>query len=275
VIDSGGGDGTLGAIVARQLAALEQEIAQATELHRRLGSMQALLAAGGEPGIDDWLGSLALMGACVQHFSAEELQRIFSQWKATEAEWPPLVKAVREAMERGVPHDALELQPLIVRWMQLAARWMNGDIDLLQRWGRMLRDTPGAPARSGIDAPLREYVDAAVQLRLALLGRYLTQDEIGKLDKTLGPQWRSLCERVEQLMRDGVPAGSPPARALATEWSALTDRLVRHDPALRAKLQHAYASEPLLQAGGPLSPAARRYLGLPTPREAALDPHTA
>jgi hypothetical protein len=174
-------------------------------------------------------------------------------------------------MARGVPGDALELQPLVRQWMELSARWMNGDLQLLERWGRMLREQPGLPLPSGMDRELLEYMDQAIKLRLAVLAKYISVEDLERLDKTLGPEWRVFNERARRMMADAVPVHSESARQLAREWQALLDRTARHDVALRERLLAAYANEPLLQAGAHVPPEVGRYLR----QAAALDSHVA
>lgn len=267
-----GSAASLPAILARQIAALERDMAQSQALHDRLSVMQMVLVGGGQPDIDDWLASLSIMSTFEQYFSAGELKLVFERWKQCEAEWPPLVQAVREAMARGVPSDAIELQRLARRWMDVSARWMNGDAELLKRWGRMVREQPGVRLPFGMDRALLDYIDAAVQLRLATLARYISADEFQRLDKTLGLEWRGLSERAERLMAAGLPPQAPASRLLAAEWQGLLDRMARHDAALREKLVAAFENEPLLQAGADDTPEVRLYL-----RQAAacppLDPH--
>ena len=265
----GGGAVTLPAILSRQIGGLDQEIAQAQALRERLGAMQSILASGGQPAIDDWLASLSMMTTFEQYFSAAELKLVFDQWKHCEAEWPPLLQSVREAMERGVPPDSMELQPLARQWMDISARWMNGDIALLKRWGSMLREQPGLPLPSGMDRALLDYIDQAIGLRLAALARYLGADGLQRLDKTLEPEWRALGERAERLMAAGSPPQSAGARQLARDWRTLLDRVVQHDASLREGLLAAYENEPLLQAGAVFTPDVRRYVR----RAAELDPH--
>lgn len=255
-----GGSVTLQAILARQIDALDQEITQSQALRERLGVMQSILAGGGQPQIDDWLASLSMMNTLEQYFSAGELKLVFERWKRCASEWPPLLQAVREAMERDVPTDSLELQPLARQWMEVSARWMDGDMALLNRWGRMLREEPGLPLPQGMDRRLLEYINQAVQLRLAALARYLTADDLQRLDTTLEPHWRALGKRAERLIGEGAPPHGASARRLARDWQNLLDRWVRHDIALRDKLLAAYENEPLIRAGAIFTPEVRRYV---------------
>jgi DNA-binding transcriptional MerR regulator len=255
-----GGAVTLPAVLASQIGMLDQEIAQAQALRERLSAMQSILADGGQPGIDDWLASLSMMNTFEQYFSAGELKLVFERWKRSKSEWPPLLQAVREAMEGGVPSDSILLQPLARRWMDVSARWMDGDLALLKRWGIMLREQPGLPLPGGMDRALLDYINQAIQLRLAALAKYISADELQRLDRTLEPEWRALSERVERLMGEGVPAHSASARQLARDWQVLVDRFVRHDGALRERLLAAFENEPLLQAGAVFTPEIRRYV---------------
>lgn len=267
-----GGAVALPALLARQISALDQEIAQARVFRERLAVMQAILAGGGQPEIDDWLASLSLMSTFEQYFSAGELKLAFERWKRCKADWPPLLRAVRDAMERGVPPDSIELQPLARQWMDLSSRWMDGNLALLTRWGNMLREQPGLPLPDGMDRTLLAYINQAVQLRLAALARYITADELQQLDQTLDPEWRAFIERAERLIGDGIPPQDASARQLACDWQDLVDRFVRHDINLRDRLLAAYENEPLLQAGAVFTPAVRQYV-----RQAAvgLDPDAA
>jgi MerR family transcriptional regulator, thiopeptide resistance regulator len=264
-----GGPGSLQAILARQVSTLDQEIARTQALRERLGVMQLILAGGGQPKIDDWLASLALMSTFEQYFNVGELKLAFERWKQCEAEWPPLVKAIHTAMDRGVPPDALELQPLVQQWIDLATRWMDGDVQFLGRWGRMLREQPGLSLPAGMSLELIEYIDDAIERRLTVLARYVSPQQQQRLRETR-PQWRELLERAERLMADAVPSDASAAGELARDWQALMDRTVGKDAALGERLIAAYENEPLLQAGMPFTPALGNYI---KQAAAALDPH--
>jgi len=244
----------------RRMGLALADVAQAQAFRARLTVMQSILADGGQPEIDDWLASLSMMNTFEQYFSAGELKLVFERWKRCKSEWPPLLQAGREAMERGVPPDSIELQPLARRWMDVSARWMDGDLALLKRWGSMLREQPGLPLPSGMDRTLLEYINQATQLRLAALAKYISADELQHLDKTLEPEWRAFSKRAERLIGDGVPPHYASARQLASDWQNLVDRFVRHDGALRDRLLAAYDNEPLLQAGAVFTPEVRHYV---------------
>ncbi len=260
VID--GGVTTLPALLNQQISALEQQIVQAQALRERLGTLQQVLAFGGQPEIDEWLTGLSMMSTFEQYFDAAELKLVFEQWKRSKAEWPPLLGSIRDAMERGVPPDSIEGQQLARRWAEVASRWMNGDVALLKRWRHMLDEQPSLPLPEGMDRALLDYIGQAIQLRLALLAKHLGSDGLLRIDFTLDPAWRALGERAEGLMTACVPPDSADARRLGREWLALLDRIVRHDAGLRARLLAAYEKEPLLRASSAFSPQALHYMTL-------------
>ncbi|MCJ0763946.1 MerR family transcriptional regulator [Variovorax terrae] len=253
-------------IIAQQIHALDQQIVQATELRGRLALMRDGLVAGAEPDMGNWLETLGLMATFGKYFSAAELKQVFENWKRIEAEWVPLMAQVREAMDQGLAPQTPQVQRLAYRWMSLVLHWMDGDLELLHRWGHMYRQEPSAHGRHhGPPGDMFEFVETAIKLRMALLEKYVTPAQLRRLAHVSIAQWEALENRVTGLLHDGVPPGSPPGQAAVQQWSDLMDQLTRHDPVLRSKLLAASANEPLLRAGSPLSAAVRDYLqqGLP------------
>ncbi|ROZ79605.1 MerR family transcriptional regulator [Ramlibacter sp. WS9] len=250
-----------GLIIDQQMRALDREIARATELRDHLGLLQHQLAKGNEPGMADWLDTLGLMKTYGKYFSAAELKTIFANWNLIENDWEPLVAAVREVMNQGFAADAPEVQPLAQRWMRLMLRWMDGNFDLIDRWGEMYEKEPSAAGRNGApQSDMIEFIRRAIDLRMALLCKYLTLAEIRRFRHIPDEEWQAMACRVKELMDRGVAPGSDPAQAMVGQWLALLDRLVGDDQAVRARLLLAQASEPLLQAGSTLPAPARAYL---------------
>lgn len=248
-------------IIGQQIRALDQQIAQASELRGRLTMLRDGLMAGAEPNMGNWLEALALMTTYGKYFSSAELKQIFTNWSLIEADWLVVKDLVRSAMDRQLPPDAPEVQALAYRWMALMLHWMGGDLDLLERWGHMFRTEPTTQGRH--HAPpgeMIEYVEVAIKLRMALLEKYLTRDDLRALGHVPHTHWAALEADVQQLLARGRPPHHPDAIAAALRWNALFDQLTGHRPALRQKLLTASANEPLLQAGSPLSTPVRAYL---------------
>lgn len=248
-------------IIGQQIRALDQQIAQATELRTRLGMLRDGLMAGIEPNMGNWLETLALMTTYGKYFSSAELKQIFTNWSLIEADWLVVKDLVRDAMDRQLPPDDPEVQALAYRWMALMLHWMGGDLDLLERWGHMFRTEPSTQGRN--HAPpgdMIAYIETAIQLRMALLEKYLTRDELRMLGHVPHTQWAALEEQVRQLLARALPPQHPDALAAAQRWNTLFDQLSCHNPQFRQKLLTASANEPLLQAGSPLSAPVRAYL---------------
>jgi DNA-binding transcriptional MerR regulator len=248
-------------IIGQQIRALDQQIAQATELRGRLTMLRDGLMAGAEPDMGNWLEALALMTTYGKYFSSAELKQIFTNWSLIEADWLVVKELVQSAMDRQLPPDNPEVQSLAYRWMALMLHWMGGDLDLLDRWGHMFRTEPSTQGRN--HAPpgdMIEYVEVAIKLRLSVLEKYLTRDDIRTLGHVSHTQWAALQDRVQQLLAAGLPPHHPDALAAARNWDALFSQLTRNNAVLRQKLLTASAQEPLLQAGSPLSAPVRAYL---------------
>lgn len=259
-------------IIGQQIRALDQQITQATELRGRLTMLRDGLMAGAEPDMGNWLEALALMTTYGKYFSTTELKQIFTNWSLIEADWLVVKDLVRSAMDRQLPPDSPEVQALAYRWMALMLHWMGGDLDLLERWGHMFRTEPSAQGRN--HAPpgdMIAYVEAAIDLRLALLMKYLTRDDLRALGHVPHTAWSALERDVQQLLNRQIPTHHADAAAAALRWNTLFNQLTRNDAQLRHKLLTASANEPLLQAGSPLSAPVRAYLqaalaqAMPTP----------
>ncbi len=248
-------------IIGQQIRALDQQIARATELRGRLTMLRDGLMAGAEPDMGNWLEALALMATYGKYFSTTELKQIFTNWSLIESEWIVVKDLVRSAMDRKLPPDTPEVQALAYRWMALMLQWMGGDLDLLDRWGHMFRTEPSAQGRN--HAPpgdMIDYIETAIKLRLALLEKYLTRDDLRTLGHVPHTDWAALEHDVQQLMARALAPHHPEVVAAALRWNTLFDALTRHSRPLRQKLLMASANEPLLQAGSPLSAPVRAYL---------------
>lgn len=248
-------------IIGQQIRALDQQISQATELRARLAMLRDGLMAGAEPDMGNWLEALALMTTYGKYFSSAELKQIFTSWSLIEADWLVVKDLVRSAMDRQLPPDSPEVQALAYRWMALMLHWMGGDIDLLDRWGHMFRTEPSTQGRN--HAPpgdMIEFVETAIKLRMALLEKYVTRDDLRGLGHVPHAQWAELEEQVQRLLAQGLPTHHPDAIAAARRWDQLFGQLTGGNPALREKLIAASEKEPLLQAGSPLSAPVRAYL---------------
>ncbi|MET3465586.1 MerR family transcriptional regulator [Variovorax atrisoli] len=258
VLDAEGG--SMPAIIARQIESLDQQIAQATALRERLGLLEQRLAEGAQPDMKDWLATLEQMTTYGRYFSPAEIRSLMANWKQVADRWPPLVAEVAALMARGVPADSLEVQPLAARWMTLMGQWMDGNYDLVTRWGEMYRREPVARRDDGPSAELVDYIGEAIGIRMAALLRHMRTDDFARLGPPPEDEWRRLAVELAALQARGVPPEDEAVRAIAREWVRLFDAFTDHDPGIGARLMQAMAAEPVLQATAVTTPAVRDYL---------------
>ncbi len=247
-------------IIERQLGALDHQIAKASELRTHLGLLQTQLGQGNEPDMGTWLATLESMSTYGRYFTATELKKIIDNWKRVESELPPLRAAILDAMQRKMPPDSLEIQPLARHWMDLNNRWMEGDFSLMERWGKMYAQEPAAQGRNGMEPELVNYIEQAAALRRCALFRHFTMDELKRLNVSLENEWQAFSTHLRNLVLQKPPLNSPQAQAAVHTWSSLIDRTVNHDPALREKFLNAYCTDALLQAGSILDSNSRDYI---------------
>lgn len=256
------GDGGAGmpGIVERQLQALDEQIEQATRLRQHLRLVREKFSQGDQPALADWLETLGLMSTSGRYFSPAEMELIFSGWREVEADWRGLVEDIRAEMTAGTPWDDIRVQPLAQRWMTHMHGWMRGNFDLMERWGRMYMAEPSMHTRGLMARAVVDYIEPAVQLRLSLYRRYLTEEQLRGLAHVTVAEWHALRDAVCALQDAGVPPTHPSAWGEAQRWVQLLQRMARGDPAVMEAMRRAYAEEPLLRAGGLVPMAQREYL---------------
>jgi DNA-binding transcriptional MerR regulator len=254
-----GGDGV--DVIEQHLAVLEQEIRRAEELRAELGHVRDKLV--NDRAIEHRetpLEALALMHIYRQHFTMAELKMIQGNWPRVQAEWRPLIQALWRAMSQGLPPDAVEIQPLLSDWIGLTLLWMEGDLDLAERWGQMYEKDHWTVSRLGPPRELNRYVRLGLVAQAERLKRYFTDEEIiqlGLMDRA------RLCDfdaQAKALIAQGVEPSDPAALELLGRVGSYMEQWGRSHPALLQKLQQVSASDPCVAAMSPLSAATRDFL---------------
>lgn len=247
-------------IVARQIRALDHEIAQASALRGRLALLLDKFSTGSQPEMGEWLDSLALMTTYARYFSTDEIRTIVGNWQSVRAEWAPLVAQVRALMDQGVPATDPQLQPLAHQWMGLMHHWLGGNFDLIERWGRMYEQEPMARQAGAPGLAVLRYIEQATALRQAAWLRHFTLAEMSRFQRVDAAQWAALAADAQGLMAAQVPPAAAAAQALAGRLQTLVAQTVGNDPQLVRKMVAAMAAEPLLRAGARVPEAAKAYL---------------
>jgi MerR family transcriptional regulator, thiopeptide resistance regulator len=250
---------TLPFIIEQQLVALDRQIAQANELRTRLRQLQNRIKSGAEPDLAEWLTTLELMTISGKYFTPDEVIKLQENWNKTEAEWPPLVAAVRTAMTRRHLPDDVDVQILARRWMDLMMRWM-GDVSMAMKWETLYRQEPAVRGRHGADLEVINFISGAIHLRIGILSKYLEPQEILRLKLGFDDEWIALGAAARPFIEQDAPLQSPQVQALVSRWVGLIHRNADNDVAIRDKLITAIASEPLLQASSVVGPEVQDFI---------------
>lgn len=78
--------------------------------------------------------------------------------------WPPLIRAVRDCMLRGLAPGSEAMRPLAAQWQVLALAKAGGNPVLQAKLQAAFQNEPALRRGSGIDAALAAYVAAAVSI---------------------------------------------------------------------------------------------------------------
>jgi DNA-binding transcriptional MerR regulator len=243
-------------ILDLHLVALDQQISAARKLRRRLAGLHECVALGDEPDLTDWLTALELMTVYETNIAAEQINRFLPVREETQDEWPPLIAAMRSAMERGLSPRDREVQRLAQRWMDLLRHGAAYDSTLLGRYARMHRADPGEPLPDGVDTAMLDYLSAA------LWAKHLTGDEMERLRKD-GPkqqEWPDLIAALREEMNCGTAVSSPRVQELFRRWEGLLDDMTQGDVALSRKWNVAVRSDPDLWIGSGVDGRLQHYV---------------
>ncbi|KAB0642066.1 MerR family transcriptional regulator [Burkholderia latens] len=242
-------------LVAKQIASLDRQLAQAAQLRERLVHLHAQLAAGTQPELADWLTTLELMTVYDKYFSEEELARMpmYRKSQTGDAEWIALVADVRALHDAGVPPEDERVRALADRWMTLLVRDTNNDPRLLAKLNLMHEREPSMQSQIGISTALRDYVLKAVaETKMRIFEKYLSPDEIRFMRAHYGEramEWPQLMADVRDAIDAGKRPDSPEGRALAQRWMELFRSYAGDDPVTHAKFRKAMMTEPALTQG--------------------------
>lgn len=241
-------------LIARQIDALDQQIAEAAKLREQLTVLRGQLLAGEEPELATWLTTLEQMTVYDKYFTKEELAQlpIYSDPAAPE-EWAKLIEAVGQKMSAGVPPSDPEVQKLAQKWMATFSRQAGHSVDMMRRLDHMWSSEEEYRKLSGISVEMRDYVAAAGGLsKLAIYAKYMLPEEVETMHRhfrTRGQEWPGLiCEIRDQMAANPSPA-APEARALAQRWYELFTDMVGNAPGVRERFRRALENEPALNAG--------------------------
>lgn len=249
---------SLPALIARQIDALDRQVAEAGRLRGRLAELRGQLLAGQEPDLAAWLTTLEQMTVYDKYFSKEELAQLPIYHDATARdEWAPLIAAVREKMAAQIPPSDPAVQALAAQWMATFSRHAGGKPDMMARLDNMWAREAEVQASSGITEEMRNYIAAAnSESKLALYAKYMQPAEIDNMRRHFqrhGREWPELIGAIRAQMTANPSPAAPEARELAARWLALFTDMVGDAPDARQRFRQALENEPALQVGRMMS----------------------
>ncbi|MDN0082687.1 MerR family transcriptional regulator [Crenobacter sp. SG2305] len=97
-----------------------------------------------------------------KYFDATEIERLRGNFRRHMPEWPALVGAVRQAMDRGLSPDHPDARALGARWQALShATFCTDEPAMRDKFMQAVRSEPDLLLNTGIDRALLDFVIAA------------------------------------------------------------------------------------------------------------------
>ncbi|EPE4462399.1 MerR family transcriptional regulator [Klebsiella pneumoniae] len=259
-------DLALPTVLERQIAMLNQQLAQITALRARLQTMQLQLTAGDDPELNDWLTTLELMTMYDKYFTADELAQLpfYQADTQRQQEWAAMVQQVHELMANGTPAEDPQAQRIARRWMLTLERDTAGNPAFLTRLNAMHADEPSMREQIGITPAMTDYITRAfAETKLTIYQKYLSEEEYAYVRKHYFDrmqEWPALIARLQSALNDGIAPDSAHARQVAVDWLALFRSYAGENPATQMKIRQAMEQEPTLSEGTWLTPPLLAYL---------------
>lgn len=175
--------------------------------------------------------------------------------KTVRDEWPVLIAAMRDAIDRQLSPRDPAVQALARRWIDLVRRTVIEDPDILHDYDGTQLLAPGFESRR-VDIEMFDYLSAA------LWAKHLTPDESRRL-RTDGPkqrEWPRLLSALREEMNCGASVASPAVQQLFRQWESGLDELTAGDMELRRKWMTAIRSDAALLAGAGVDTRLQNYL---------------
>jgi DNA-binding transcriptional MerR regulator len=164
------------ALAKRWMAMVVRDTAANPVLFAKLNAMHEQ-----EPAVQEQTGiTPALMGFIIaatheqklaiyrNYLNDDELAYMRANLGKRSGEWPPLIAQVRTAMDRGSAPDSPEVQALARHWFDLFRSFAGDNPETQMKIRQALENEPGLTESGWVDAPMREFIRAAMG---ALRGR--------------------------------------------------------------------------------------------------------
>ena len=164
----------LRAAVAAHLARVEEELAQARDLRRRLRGILDAFDHIGEPSTDQIIDAIEVMKMSEQYYTPEQLEQLEARRTAlgedgmakAQQDWADLIAELDAERLAGTDPADPKLQPLVDRWTALTRAFTGGDPGIAASLKRMYAEEgPEKASRGAVNAEVMEYAGRAISLR--------------------------------------------------------------------------------------------------------------
>lgn len=255
-------------VVSQQIAALDQQIKQASTLREQLARLQQQMSGDGDPGLEDWLATLEHMKLYEEYFTPEEMRRLpfWQQDARRNAKWRTMTEELKSLMAREVPTDSEAATTLAQRWMETLEQDTGANLAFAVRMTAMLQQQKDAGDNSPLSEKVRQYIylgEAFMARKMTIYAKYLNQDEMRQLrinSRKPAPEATTLYLNLQRQLDHGVAPEDPTSQALAREWQQMMRARIGDSPGLQARIDLAHDNEPELLRGTWLSDAIVAYI---------------
>jgi DNA-binding transcriptional MerR regulator len=103
-----------------------------------------------------------------KHLTLDEMERLRKDGPK-QCEWPSLIAALRDEMNRGTAVRSPRVQELLREWESLLDDLTQGDATLSRKWIAAVRSDPDLWIGSGVDGRLQHYIQRARMAKEELL----------------------------------------------------------------------------------------------------------
>jgi MerR family transcriptional regulator, thiopeptide resistance regulator len=164
----------LRAAVAAHLVRVEEELAHARDLRRRLRGILDAFDRMGEPSTDQIIDAIEVMTMSEQYYTPEQLEQLDARARElgeegmakAQQDWADLMAEMDAERRAGTDPADPKVQALADRWQALIDAFTGGDPGIRASLQRMYdEEGPEKASRGMVDPALMEYAGRAISLR--------------------------------------------------------------------------------------------------------------
>lgn len=158
-------------VVEMHLQRVREQMELQRQLLGRLESIAEQLRAAETPTADEMMRTIEAMTMFEKYFTEDQRQTLKERGdklgpeaiKAVEEEWPRLIAAVREEMQKGTDPRSERVRELAKRWRELLNAFSGGDREMEASAAKMYREEPQTAQQYGLDQEIFRYIGEAMK----------------------------------------------------------------------------------------------------------------